>query len=122
MTNQFTCFLQLHLYDLVAVRQQQLGTAQPLRRTQRCALQPDITSLASPFTSPAKLTAVMAGKENALTHNQLGSAPGLMLPVHAGQTKQAAAGSATKDRGDAQYAAETSYGQHGVEPAQIWLT
>ena len=95
--------MQLHLYDLVAVRQQQLGTAQPLRRTQRSALQPNMTSLASPFTSPSKQTLTLVGKENALTHNQLGSAPGLVLPVHAGQTKQAAVHSPVKDRGDAQY-------------------
>ena len=92
--------MQLHLYDLVAVRQQQLGTAQSLRRTQRSALQPSTTALRSPSTSPTKITGALVGKENAVLCNQLGSTTSLMLPVHAGQAKQAAAHSPVKDRGD----------------------
>lgn len=75
--------MQLHLYDLVAVRKQQLGTAQPLKRTHRSALADAAQHIALEAypTSPQD-------KENTpgpgLNSSQL-----LTLPLHAGQPNKA---------------------------------
>jgi len=78
--------LQLHLYDLVAMRKQQVGTAQPLRRTSRTSLQQAGPCLHSPPSSPAKLIGTSTGKENAFTANGLELDSKLVLPF---QTKGA---------------------------------
>ena len=75
--------MQLHLYDLVAVRKQQLGTAQPLQRTKRSALADAAQHLALEAypTSPQ-------GKENT-PGSELNSSQLLTLPLHAGQPNKA---------------------------------
>ena len=68
--------MQLHLYDLVALRKQQMGTAQSLKRTQRSALADAATR-----TALERYPALSKGKENT-------PAPGpntsqtLTLPLH----------------------------------------
>ena len=78
--------LQLHLYDLVAVRKQQVGTAQPLRRTSRTSLQQAGPCVSSPPSSPAKLIGTSSGKENAFAASGLKLDSKLVLPF---QTKGA---------------------------------
>ncbi len=84
--------LQLHLYDLVAMRKQQVGTAQPLRRTSRTSLQQAGPCLHSPPSSPAKLIGTSTGKENAFTANGLELDSKLVLPFQTkgGRSKQPA--------------------------------
>ena len=116
--------MQLHLYDLVAVRKQQLGTSQALRRTQRTALNADATLLASPLPSPKKLMEPKLGKENTGCASAIGSDPVLVLPVHAGQGKTTVASAHRKGQGEAEDACFRSESwtsaallllQHGVE-------
>ena len=75
----------------MAVRKQQLGTAQALKRTQRTSLNANTMVLASPLSSPKKLIGPTTGKENTgfanAFANAMGSDPALMLLVHAGQAK-----------------------------------
>ena len=78
--------LQLHLYDLVAVRKQQMATAQPLRRTSRMSLQQAGPCLPSSPSSPAKLIGTSTGKENAFAASGLKLDSKLVLPF---QTKGA---------------------------------
>ena len=85
--------LQLHLYDLVAVRKQQLGTAQALKRTQRTSLKQHTADAAAAgaysVCSPSKLIRAHPGKENALAASQLGADPHLLLPLHGPPAKPA---------------------------------
>ncbi|KAL0019139.1 hypothetical protein WJX79_008487 [Trebouxia sp. C0005] len=71
---------ELHLYDLVAVRKQQMGTAQPLRRTSRMSLQQAGPCLPSSPSSPAKLIGTSTGKENAFAASGLKLDSKLVLP------------------------------------------
>ena len=75
MTCVVSC-VQLHLYDLVAVRKQQVGTSQPLKRTARSSLA-DAAARLMLTTNPAG----PMGKENRLA---VGPNVGLNLPIHAG--------------------------------------
>lgn len=86
--------LQLHLYDLVAVRKQQVGTAQALKRTQRTSLKQHAADAAAAagvcsVCSPAKLIRAHPGKENALAASQLEADPHLLLPRRAPPAKPA---------------------------------
>ena len=99
------CPLQLHLYDLVAVRKQQVGTAAPLKRTQPSCLMQAGAQLATPLSSPTKLIGTTMGKENVFTADQMDTK--LMLPIHAGQAKPS---------GAKQLAGHSS-GRHEIGPA-----
>lgn len=83
------CPLQLHLYDLVAVRKQQMGTAAPLKRTQPSCLMQAGAQLATPLSSRTKLIGTTMGKENVFTADQMDTK--LMLPIHAGRPKPSGA-------------------------------
>ena len=85
--------LQLHLYDLVAVRKQQVGTAQALKRTQRTFLKQHTADAAAAgaysVCSPSKLIRAHPGKENAMSASQLEADPHLLLPLHGPPAKPA---------------------------------
>lgn len=73
------CCMQLHLYDLVAVRKQQMGTAQTLKRTQRSAL-----ANAAAHAALDRYPASCQGKEN-IPSSGMHSSHLLTLPLHPGQ-------------------------------------
>ena len=73
----------------MALRKQQVGTAQTLKRTQRTSLKHAAAALGSPFGSPKKLIGAHLGKENATSGSKLGSDVPLVLPLHAGQATPA---------------------------------
>lgn len=93
--NLTTCdSVQLHLYDLVAVRKQQVGTAQALKRTQRASLKQHAAAISaaagvSIVCSPTKLISALPGKENALSASGMESDAHLLLPLHAPSAKPA---------------------------------
>ena len=92
--NLTTCdSVQLHLYDLVAVRKQQVGTAQALNRTQRASLGQHAAAVSaagvSIVCSPTKLISAHPGKENALSASGMESDAHLLLPLHAPSAKPA---------------------------------
>ena len=70
------CHMQLHLYDLVAVRKQQMGTTQSLKCTQRSALADAATR-----TALEGYPAHQQGKEN-MPVTEMGNSNLLTLPVH----------------------------------------
>lgn len=72
------CHMQLHLYDLVAVRKQQMGTTQSLKRTQRSALADAATR-----TALEGYPAHQQGKENVPVTDMGNNL--LTLPVHISQ-------------------------------------
>ena len=72
----------------MAVRKQQVGTAQTLKRTQRQSLKHAAATLASPISSPTKISA-HPGKENEHSASKLEAGSLLVLPLHDGQVKTA---------------------------------
>lgn len=94
------CPLQLHLYDLVAVRKQQMGTSQPLKRTARTSLA-DAAARLVLTTYPA----VPMGKENSpanMTHS-------LTLPIHtAGKPKAGQSNSPPVATGEIHHQSDTA--------------
>ncbi|KAL3152259.1 hypothetical protein ABBQ32_001336 [Trebouxia sp. C0010 RCD-2024] len=84
---------ELHLHDLVAVRKQQVGTAQALKRTQRGFLKHHAAAAsaagASPACSPTKLISARPGKENAVSASKMESNAPMLLPLHVPSAKPA---------------------------------
>lgn len=79
---------------MVALRKQQVGTAQALKRTQRASLKQHAAAVSaaagrSAAGTPTELISVHPGKENALSASALESNPHLLLPLHAPPAKPA---------------------------------
>lgn len=85
--------MQLHLYDLVAVRKQQMGTAQPLKRTRRSALADAATR-----TALESYPAFPQGKENTPASG-LNSGQTLALPLHNAQPNKGKQGGSLLTQG-----------------------